>query len=119
MHCAAFGPLRDHVEREVLAGVRFSDPEIPVVADQDGALLSSAAGVRAMLLDGFVRPVRWPAVVDTLRRLQVGTLYVAGPDAMFGRVGCTSRNFDVVAAGPRLALQPRRRTAAAAGRAAP
>jgi [acyl-carrier-protein] S-malonyltransferase len=114
MHSAAFAPLRDRVERAVVADLRFADPSIPVIADQDGALLNSADGVRTMLLDGFVRPVRWPAVVATLQRLRIGTLYVAGPDSIFGRVGCTNRRFDVVAANPRLALQPQRRPAAAA-----
>ncbi len=112
MHSAAFGPLRDQVEQDVFTDIRFADPTIPVVADQDGTVLDSAEGVRTMLLDGFVRPVRWPAVVATLKRLRVGTLYVAGPDSIFGRVGCTSRNFDVVAVNPRLALQPRRRAVA-------
>jgi [acyl-carrier-protein] S-malonyltransferase len=116
MHCAAFGPLREEVERDVFGGIRFADPAIPVVADQDGTVLRSGEGVRTMLLDGIVRPVRWPAVVATLKRLRVERLYVAGPDSMFGRVGCSTRNFDVVAANPRMALQPRRPAMATAAR---
>jgi [acyl-carrier-protein] S-malonyltransferase len=114
MHSAAFAPLREHIEQDVFPAVRFDDPAVPVVADQDGAVLTSAEGVRTMLLDGVVRPVRWPAVVATLRRLRVGTLYVAGPDSIFGRVRCTNSQFGVVAADPRMALQPRRRNAATA-----
>jgi [acyl-carrier-protein] S-malonyltransferase len=118
MHSAAFGPLRDRVEREIFSGLRFAEPHIPVVADQNGAVLTTGGEVRAMLLDGFVCPVRWPDVVAALRRLGVGTVYVAGPDSMFGRVGCTTRNFEVIGLNPRLALKPRRRDVAAVAAAA-
>lgn len=114
LHCAAFAGLREKAEREVFAGVRFADPVLPVVADQDGAVLETAAGVRGMLLDGFVRPVRWPAVVATLTGLGVTRVVVAGPDAIFGRVGCTTRNFEVVALNPRMAMRPRPRSRATA-----
>lgn len=76
-------------------------------------MLTTGDEVRTMLLDGFVRPVRWPAVVDALRRHGVGKLYVAGPDSLFGRVPVTTGNFDVVAVDPRTALQPVRRSLAA------
>lgn len=116
MHCAAFGDLREIAERAVFGSLTFSDPQIPVIADQDGAVLETAAGVRTMLLDGFVRPVRWPRVVATMLELGVRTVYVAGQDSIFGRVGCTTRNFDVVAVNPRTAMRPRpRERAAAAG----
>jgi [acyl-carrier-protein] S-malonyltransferase len=73
--------------------------------------------VRTMLLDGFVRPVQWPAVVATMSRLGVRTVYVAGQDSMFGRVGCTTRNFEVVAVNPKLAMRPRPRNRATAAAA--
>ncbi|MFC4535732.1 ACP S-malonyltransferase [Sphaerisporangium dianthi] len=111
MHSSAFRPLRDRVAREILDGVDFADPVVPIVADQDARLVTSGAGVREMLLDGFVEPVRWPAVVAELMRLGVGKLYVSGPDALFGRVACTTENFEVVAITPRTALRPRRRVA--------
>jgi [acyl-carrier-protein] S-malonyltransferase len=113
MHSSAFGPLRDRAEEEIFGRLRFADPLVPVVADQDGRLLTTGAEIRAMLLDGFVRPVRWPDVVGALRGLGVGTLYVCGADSLFGRVACTTRNFEVVAVNPRLAVRPRRRGAAA------
>jgi len=118
MHCAAFGELRDTAEREVFGSVSFADPVIPVIADQDGTVLGTADGVRTMLLDGFVRPVWWPEVVATMSRLGVRTVYVAGQDSMFGRVGCTTRNFEVVAVNPMLAMRPRPRNRTAAAAAA-
>lgn len=113
MHCAAFGALRDRAEREVLADLHFADPVLPVVADQDGSLIQTGEGVRDMLLDSFVRPLRWPEVVASLRRLGIGRVCVAGPDSLFGRVGITTANFEVTAANPRVAMHPRSRTASA------
>ena len=109
MHSAAFGALRRKAEDEVLGELSFADPTLPVVADQDGAVIGSAAGVRTMLLDSFVRPLRWPDVVATLKGLGTRKVCVSGPDSLFGRVGCTTSNFEVVAVNPRLAMQPRRR----------
>ncbi|WP_457031923.1 ACP S-malonyltransferase [Kitasatospora sp. P5_F3] len=112
MHSSAFGALRDRVEAEVVDRLTFADPVLPIVADQDGSVLTTGAGVRTMILDGYVKPVRWPAVVETFRRLGIGTVQVSGPDGLFGRVGATTRNFEVVPVNPRTAMQPRRRVPA-------
>jgi [acyl-carrier-protein] S-malonyltransferase len=111
MHSSSFGALRRKAQDEVLGDLPFADPRWPVVSDQDGTVMCSGDAVRTMLLDSVVRPLRWPDVVATLKRLGVRTLCVAGPDSMFGRVGCTTGSFAVIAANPRLALQPRRRGA--------
>ncbi|MER6597077.1 ACP S-malonyltransferase [Streptomyces parvus] len=107
MHASLFAPLRDRVEAELFADLSFADPRIPVVADQDGSVVTTADGVRTMLLDGFVRPVSWPAVVDTLLRSGVRDLCVAGPDSLFSRVPRTTRNFTVDQIGPQSVLRPR------------
>lgn len=101
MHASIFADLRDRVDAEIFSRITWHDPAIPVVADQDGSLLFTGQGVRSMLLDGFVKAVRWPSVVATLRRQDVSKVYVSGPDSMFGRVACTTRNFEVVALNPR------------------
>lgn len=111
MHSHVFRPLRDQVEREIFGELTFHDPVIPVVADQDGTVLTSGTGVRNMLLDGFVRPVRWPDVVDSLMSLGVGRIHVSGQDGMFSRVPRTTRNFEVVSVTPRSVMQPVRRSA--------
>ncbi|MFD8617736.1 ACP S-malonyltransferase [Streptomyces sp. YIM 132580] len=112
-HASLFAPLRERAEAELFDGLTFADPRLPVVADQDGSLLTTGAQVRTMLLDCVTRRVRWPDVVSSLRLRGIRRLYVAGPDALFGRVPVTTRNFEVVALNPRLALQPRRRQLAA------
>jgi len=104
MHSAAFADLRVRAEREVLAGLRFEDPVLPLVDDHDGTLVTDAAGVRRMLLDGFVRALRWPDVVDTLKRIGVTDLVVSGQDSLFGRVPLTRKNFRLTAVTPRLAV---------------
>ncbi|MGQ4416099.1 ACP S-malonyltransferase [Streptomyces sp. SAS_269] len=106
LHSASFAGLRRMAEDRVLGGLAFADPALPVVADQDGAVLRTGDGVRAMLLDSVVRPVHWPTAVDALRALGVGRVCVCGPDGLFGRLACTRENFEVIAVDPRLALRP-------------
>jgi [acyl-carrier-protein] S-malonyltransferase len=110
MHASVFGALRTRIEAEVFGALTFAAPRLPVVADQDGAVLTTAEGVRGMLLDGIVRPVRWPDVVASLQSLGVRTMYVCGQDNLFGRVGVTTRNFELHRVDARTAMQPRRRT---------
>ncbi|MET7644817.1 ACP S-malonyltransferase [Streptomyces sp. NPDC005426] len=109
MHSHLFGGLRDRVAEEVFDGLTWSDPRLPVVADQDGRVVTTGAGVRDMLLDGFVRTVRWPSVVSALQEAGVGRLHVAGADGLFTRVACTTRAFEVVPVTPRSAMLPVRR----------
>jgi [acyl-carrier-protein] S-malonyltransferase len=100
MHSAAFGPLRRKVEDEVLGEFSLGDPRLPVVGDHDGAVLVTAADLRVMLLDGIVRPVRWPRVVRSLTDLGITRVYIAGPDSLFGRVPCTRQAFEVISLNP-------------------
>ena len=111
MHSPSFGELRQIVERELFGGLRFSDPQIPVVSDHDGRVLRTGQQIRTLLLDGIVRPVRWPGAMATLKGRGVEKLYVSGPDGLWGRVPCASRAFEVLGLTPRAALQPRRRAA--------
>jgi [acyl-carrier-protein] S-malonyltransferase len=101
MHSSVFGPLRRKAEDEVIGDFPFSDPCLPIISDQDGAAVTTADGVREMLLDSFVRPVHWPRVVNSMRELDITKVYVAGPDGLFGRVRCTTRHFAVVPIKPR------------------
>lgn len=111
MHCSLFGELRERAEAEVFGSLDYATPRVPVVSDQDGSLITTGTGVRAMLLDSCVLPMRWPAVVDALRGAGVGTVCVAGHDRLFGRVRRTTAAFKVVPVTPRFALQPRPRPA--------
>jgi [acyl-carrier-protein] S-malonyltransferase len=111
LHSRAFEALRRKAEDEVIGTLRFEAPLLPMIADQDGAVLRTGEQVRTMLLDSIVMPMRWVDVVRTLEQLGVGRVCIAGQDSLFGRVRCTTSRFEVVAVSPRLALQPRRRGA--------
>ncbi|MFD8498692.1 ACP S-malonyltransferase [Amycolatopsis sp. NPDC059657] len=113
MHSTAFGALREKAEAEIISKLEFGELVVPVIADQDGTLLTSGEQVRKMLLDGFNTPVNWLDVVSALQARDIKKLYVSGQDGLFGRVAVTTKNFDVVAVNPRLAMQPRRRGTAA------
>jgi [acyl-carrier-protein] S-malonyltransferase len=96
MHSSAFGALRRKAEDEVIGDLPLSDPCLPIIADHDGSVVTTAEGVRAMLLDSFVRAVQWPRVVHAMKELDVTKIYIPGPDSLFGRVRCTTQHFAVV-----------------------
>ncbi|MDF9815666.1 [acyl-carrier-protein] S-malonyltransferase [Streptomyces sp. SPB162] len=107
MHSSLFTGLRDRAAVEVIDALPLRDPDLPVLADQDGRLIDTAEGLRTMLLDHFVKPVDWPAVLAELDGRGVTRLVVAGPDALFSRVECAVRTFDVVLADPKHAMRPK------------
>jgi [acyl-carrier-protein] S-malonyltransferase len=108
MHSSAFGALRKRVADDVLPDFRFADTRLPIVAGQGGAVVDTAAGVRSLVLDSIVQPLNWPDTLRSMRERGVTKIYVAGPDALFGRVRCATENFDVVTVNQRMALQPKR-----------
>ncbi|PSK92352.1 [acyl-carrier-protein] S-malonyltransferase [Murinocardiopsis flavida] len=97
VHCRAFGALRERL-RPVLERFPFAAPRIPLVSDQDGAVVDSAEGVAGLVLDGFVRPVRWNDAAATMQREGIGTVCVPGPSSLFDRL--SRRYFDVLAVNP-------------------
>ena len=65
---AAIGPeLEPSGEkmRGVLDSVEFRAPQVPVVSAMNGAVHTSAEGVKEALKEQMVAPVRWVRVVDT------------------------------------------------------
>jgi [acyl-carrier-protein] S-malonyltransferase len=108
MHSSVFSALRQRVADNVLTDFRFADPRLPIVADQDGAVVNTAAGVQSLLLNSIVQPVNWPDTLRSMRQRGVTKICVAGPDALFGRVRCATSDFDVVTVNQRMALRPKR-----------
>jgi [acyl-carrier-protein] S-malonyltransferase len=106
VHARRFAPLRARAETEVLSRFPLADPSIPVIADQDGRLVGTAAELRTMLADTFDRPIDWPAVVRGLTAQGVGTIHVTGPDLLFHRLDVTTAAFHVVAVTPKSAAKP-------------
>ncbi|GHF52675.1 malonyl CoA-acyl carrier protein transacylase [Streptomyces mashuensis] len=99
VHAPSFTALRRRAEEEVLSRYELADPRLPVVTDQDGTVIRTAAEMRTMLLDTFDRPINWPDVVRTLKDMGVSKVAVTGPDNLFHRLDCTKSAFEVVAVG--------------------
>lgn len=105
-HASVFGPLRDRMDQRVLSGYRLRDPALPIVSDQDGSLVETAGQARDWILGGFVRPMRWPGVVDTLVRRGVERITIVGRDRLLRRLRCTVESFATTMVSPESALKP-------------
>jgi [acyl-carrier-protein] S-malonyltransferase len=57
--------------RGVLDSVEFQMPQVPIVSAVNGAVLTSAEGVKEALKEQMVAPVRWVRVVETLAKMRV------------------------------------------------
>ena len=57
--------------RAVLDSVEFHVPQVPMVSAMNGAVLTSAEGVKEALKEQMVAPVRWVSVVETLAKMRV------------------------------------------------
>jgi len=64
-HCALMAPAAEGLAA-ALAGVKVSDPAIPVVRNVDGSVTRRAADVVPLLLRQVASPVRW---IDCVQRL--------------------------------------------------
>jgi [acyl-carrier-protein] S-malonyltransferase len=57
--------------RGVLDSVEFHVPQVPIVSAMNGAVLTSAEGVKDALKEQMIAPVRWVRVVETLAKMRV------------------------------------------------
>jgi [acyl-carrier-protein] S-malonyltransferase len=106
-HAARFAPLRRRIE-DLAAGCSFAAPRLPVVSDADGSVITDGEAARAMLVDGFVRPLRWRDTAPALRDLGVSGLHVVGPDRIWHRLDITTALFDVTTVDQPTVLRHRR-----------
>jgi [acyl-carrier-protein] S-malonyltransferase len=65
--------------RQVLAGVSFDDPTVPLLANADARLLTSAAACREELVDHLTAGVDWVAAVQAMSAAGVTTFIEVGP----------------------------------------
>lgn len=107
VHAPAFSALREQAAAAAFGDCPLQPPRLPLLSDQDGSVVTTADEVRSMLLGTFDRPIDWPSVTASLRRLDVGELHFCGTDNLFSRVPRT-KAFRVVPHNPKLALRPRR-----------
>jgi [acyl-carrier-protein] S-malonyltransferase len=86
---AFHSPLMAEAARQMeglLESVEFDEPDIPMVGATDGALLTTAEGVREALGNQMLSPVRWVAVVEKLLELGVREIFEAGEDGTLTRM---------------------------------
>jgi [acyl-carrier-protein] S-malonyltransferase len=77
-HCALMAPAALRLA-DVLRGIRFEDPEVPVVTNVDARPVTSGAAARDALVRQVASPVRWHEVVEALARSGIGTFVEPGP----------------------------------------
>ena len=77
-HCALMAPAAEGLAA-ALAGVRVSDPAIPVVRNVDGSVTRRAADVVPLLLRQVASPVRWTDCVQRLAAEGASAFVEVGP----------------------------------------
>ena len=77
-HCALMAPAAEGLAA-ALAGVKVSDPAIPVVRNVDGSVTRSAADVVPLLLRQVASPVRWTDCVQRLAAEGASAFVEVGP----------------------------------------
>ena len=82
-HCALMQPVVPRLA-EVLAGVSFQAPKVPVVTNVEASPNSDGARIVDLLLKQVTGSVRWVECVQTLERAGVTKIYELGP----GKVLC-------------------------------
>jgi [acyl-carrier-protein] S-malonyltransferase len=107
-HARVLAPLRARMREEVFGKFSFTAPAMPIISDQDGALISEGAEVAALLEASTDTPVHWGHIHERLVNEGLTRICVAGPDFLIHRLELLRKNFEVVTAGPKDALQPRR-----------
>jgi [acyl-carrier-protein] S-malonyltransferase len=96
---AFHSPLMQEASREMdalLYEVALEEPEIPMVGAADGAVLTTADGIRGALRDQMLSPVRWVAVIQRLLELGVREIFEAGEDGTLTRMLRDFKRKDVV-----------------------
>lgn len=79
---AAHSPLMAEAAtqmREVLAGVVFSDPATPLMANADARPITTADGARSELVEHLTAGVDWVRAVEQMRNAGVDTFIEIGP----------------------------------------
>ena len=77
-HCALMAPAAEGLAA-ALAGVKVSDPAIPVVRNVDGSVTRRAADVVPLLLRQVASPVRWTDCVQRLAAEGASAFIEVGP----------------------------------------
>jgi [acyl-carrier-protein] S-malonyltransferase len=69
---------------ETMEGLTWSDPQVPLVANHSGEVVTTADDVRAALVAQIASPVRWVDCVQTLVREGCDRALELGPGRVLG-----------------------------------
>lgn len=94
-HCILMKPAAERLA-EVLAGIEFSDMNVPIVTNCDASVNSDSSRTRELLVRQVTSPVRWYESVETLGREGVGKFLEIGPrNVLSGLIKRTLPNVEV------------------------
>jgi [acyl-carrier-protein] S-malonyltransferase len=82
-HCPLMADARAQFE-EVLRGVPFADPKLPVYSNVTGEVLTTGEEARKLCLDQLVQTVLWTPEMESLVRDGSGTFLEVGPGTVLG-----------------------------------
>jgi [acyl-carrier-protein] S-malonyltransferase len=71
---------------EVLANIQMRDPEVPIVANITGQILTTAEDIRRELREHLLRPVEWTRSVGGMMEGGVDTFLEIGPGQVLSRL---------------------------------
>ena len=77
-HCSLMKPAQDGM-RDVLAGVTFNDPAIPLINNADVEVVTTADAARNGLIKQVVSAVRWEETIRKMLEMGVDTFVEVGP----------------------------------------
>ncbi len=77
-HCALMQPAADNLA-DVLAGIAFKTPSIPVINNVDVTTASDEAAIRDALKRQLFSPVRWVETVEKMAADGIDTIIECGP----------------------------------------
>jgi [acyl-carrier-protein] S-malonyltransferase len=71
---------------ELLAAIEMRDPEVPIVANITGQILTTADDIRRELHEHLLRPVEWTRSVGEMIEGGVDTFLEIGPGQVLSRL---------------------------------
>lgn len=77
-HCALMKPAAEKLA-DVLNGIQFKTPEIPVINNVDVLAAESQADIRDALKRQLYNPVRWVETIEQMSAQGIDTLFECGP----------------------------------------
>jgi len=94
-HCALMEPVKARLS-EVLSGVKFQAPTVPVITNVEARPNTDASRILSLLVAQVSAPVRWVETVEELERLGVTKVVELGPGKVLsGLVKRIARGLEV------------------------